>query len=160
MNPQSPQAILTEIQQIQRELDESHDTDIDYLPLYIKDLRNYIFQVHAAFEQSMKTLIIMNYLQHDKPYKSHILLLEQISFEGKMRIVAPISPLFPLKNAKQLNHLRNSFAHQEGESLRQTYNDLTRLKVLRFLKRCNQKLNDFWEAAHSPSASVSPSPEP
>lgn len=135
-------ALVTEIDGIQHVLNEAHDVDWDYLPPPVRDMRNYVFQVHASFEQSMQLVITYHHLK--RPYTSHSLLLEQITFEGKMKIVAADAPLFPLREAKKLNLLRNELAHKAGERLRQAYDDQTRLKVYRFLKRSNARLNEFW----------------
>lgn len=145
MDQQDLENLKSEIEAVKHELDESHDQDPDFLPIAIRELRTYVFQIHASFEQSLQNLIALSYLNAEKPYDTKLFILEQITFEGKMKLIKPLYPDFPIKTAKKINILRNEFAHKQGQSIREAYGDNERLKVFRFLKKSNDKLNAFWE---------------
>lgn len=151
MSPEM-QALVAEIKQIQLTLDQAHDVDMDYLPPLVRDLRNYIFQVHASYEQSLQLLIIQHYFVQGRPYDEYLQVLENITFEGKLKIVSLYEPAFPLRSAKKLNFIRNDFAHKNGMQLRQAFDDRDRLKVYKYLMKCHERHWDFWRQRRETAA--------
>lgn len=142
--PPERQAIVDEINQIIQRLETVNDISPYYLGPLQRKLRDYVYQEHAEYERSMETLIINRYLKQ-QTYEDKLLLLEQISFDGKMKLVENDSPHFPLREAKKLNIIRNLFAHKNGRDIRNTYNtDEKLLKIYKFLDKVQTKLDDFW----------------
>lgn len=143
----SPDArrIAADIGRIKYKLDESHDTDQDYMPPLLKELRTYIFQVHANFEFSLEMIIWKDYLATSKPHSDFSLLFEKMSFYDKQRIVHKQDVNFPNAITTRLNELRNHFAHQRGQLLRDEYRlDQVRLDAYKLLEEAHDTLNDYW----------------
>lgn len=136
--------IIAEIDDIKRKLDHSHETDQDYLPKILHELRAYIFQVHASYETSLEIMIWKNYLKTSRNFWDFEKLFELLSFNDKQRIVHSEFPSFPSTFCTKINELRNSFAHKRGEILRNEYDDRKRLEVYRLLKESHDALNNFF----------------
>lgn len=154
MTPEQIQ-VLADIETIQHKLDQSHDTDPDYLPPLLRKLRTYVFQVHASFETILEIIIWKDYLKSSEPYGSFTLLFERLGFYDKQKIVHKIHVDFPNSVTTKLNELRNTFAHQKGETLRNTYNtDVKNLEAYQLLGQAHDELN-AWFAARQAAASSS-----
>ena len=144
--------IVNEIQRIKLRFDESHDTNPDYISPFIKELRQYVFQIHASYEQSMEIIIKGQFLRDNVTYDAARPLFDELSFYSKLKIVAPLKKDFPRKTADKLNRLRNDFAHKKGMALRDKYsngqNPVTRLmEEYQFLEVANDELNYFCNGA-------------
>lgn len=144
MDPGARQTI-EDIGRIKYKLDESHDTDKDYMPPLLKELRTYVFQVHANFEFSLEMIVWKDYLATDKAHGELSLLFEKMSFYDKQRIVHKQDANFPNTITTKLNELRNHFAHQRGQALRDEYRgDQARLDAYKLLEEAHDKLNNYW----------------
>ena len=151
MSPEQRE-ILANIETVQRKLDLSHDTDPDYMPPLLKKLRTYVFQVHASFETSLEIIIWKDYLKSSEPYGSFSLLFERLDFYSKQKVVHKIHADFPNSTTAKLNELRNIFAHQKGETLRNTYDtDAKLLEAYELLEQAHDALN-AWFASRQSSA--------
>jgi hypothetical protein len=136
---------INAIETIKHKLDQSHDTDRDYLPPLLRELRAYIFQVHASYETSMEITIWKDYLQTPKSFWDFGVLFERMTFEDKRRIVHSLHDDFPNRLTIRLNELRNVFAHKKGETVRSEYNkDIKRLEAYELLEEAHDALNDFF----------------
>lgn len=134
-----------EIKEIQTLLNHSHDTDPDYFPPELNKIKLHIFQIHASYERSLQILIMLNYFPNNKKYGEYEPLFEQITFDGKAKIVEIGHPQFPLVTAKKLNLIRNEFTHKKGMILREKYWPTKRMhKLYKFLKKAHDESNDFW----------------
>jgi hypothetical protein len=144
MNP-NLQKLISTIETIKHKLDQSHDTDRDYLPPLLRELRAYIFQVHASYETSMEIIIWRDYLKTPKNFWDFGALFERMTFEDKRRIVHSLHDEFPNRLTVRLNELRNVFAHKKGETVRSEYNeDTKRLEAYELLEEAHDALNDFF----------------
>jgi hypothetical protein len=139
------QRIINAIEEIKHRLDQSHDTDRDYLPPLLRELRAYIFQVHASYETSMELVIWKDYLKTPKNFWDFGKLFERMTFEDKRRIVHSLHDDFPNRHTVRVNELRNVFAHRKGEAVRNEYNeDTKRLDAYELLDEAHDALNDFF----------------
>jgi len=144
MTPELRQ-LVADIEAIKHKLDQSHDTDRDYLPPLLRELRTYIFQVHASFETSLEIIIWKDYLRTPKNFWDFGDLFERMSFEDKRRIVHSLHDDFPNRLTVKLNELRNVFAHKKGETVRNGYNvDAKRLEAYKLLEEAHNALNNFF----------------
>jgi hypothetical protein len=143
--PPEVQQLVNEIATIKQKLDQSHDTDRDYLPPLLRELRTYIFQVHANYETSMEIIIWKDYLKSSKNFWDFDALFERMTFEDKRRLVRSMHSDFPNRLTVKLNDLRNVFAHRKGEAVRNGYNDdAKRLEAYKLLEEAHDSLNDFF----------------
>jgi hypothetical protein len=137
--------ILNEIKSIQQSLDHSHDMDPDYLPPELRELKDYIFRVHAAYEKSLEMAMWRSYLKPTQTYGTFSLLFERMTFYDKQVIVHSVHPTFPNKLTTKLNELRNFFVHKKGTTIREKYStNQALLDVYRLLKESHDALNNFW----------------
>lgn len=137
--------ILSDIKAITDELDQSHNTDPDYLSPHLRKLKTYILQVHASYETSLELIIFKDYLKSSESFLSFRALFERMTFYDKQRLVHSIHPTFPNARTTKINKLRNDFAHQKGQDVRNTYNtDAKLLEVYQLLKQANDELNNFF----------------
>lgn len=146
MTPEMQQ-LVADIEAIKHKLNQSNDTDPDYMSPLLKELRNYVLQVHASFERSLEIIIWKDYLKSSESFWHFTDLFERMTFEDKRRIAHKLQPDFPNRVTVKLNELRNFFAHQRGELIRNTYNDdHKRLEAFEFLEEAHDAQNAFFAA--------------
>lgn len=140
------QQLVNEIKRIKYKLEKSHSEDtILYIPPQLRELRNYIFQVHSDYELSLEIIIKGNYL-NDKPFELFHELFAQITFAGKLKITRQFASDFPRKAAEEVNNLRNDFAHKKGSELYCEHMDESELlDIYKKLEKAHDKLNTYWE---------------
>jgi hypothetical protein len=143
--PPETRQILADINTIKDKLDRSNDTDPNFWSQELKELRIYIFQVHASHEMSIELIIYKDYLKSSKPFWDFLAMFERMTFEDKLRLVRKIHNDFPNRETVKLNELRNVFAHQKGETIRNAYNSPTkRLEAYQVLERAHDTLNAWF----------------
>ncbi|HEX9153622.1 MAG TPA: hypothetical protein VF809_02265, partial [Candidatus Saccharimonadales bacterium] len=72
---------------------------------------------------------------------------ERLDFYSKQKIVHKLHADFPNAKTEKLNNLRNIFAHQKGETLRNTYNtDAKHLEAYKLLEQAHDALNAWFTA--------------
>lgn len=132
------------ISQIEAELDNIDENSILFETERICKLRNYVFQTHSRYDYVASVLIVKYYLRSTLSQNDKQTLLDKIPFFDKANFAKKINESFPLAEAKQLNHLRNKVAHNDGMLLRYKYSTGAKyLKAIKLLKKYQDKLDNF-----------------
>jgi hypothetical protein len=137
---------LKVIDEIRRKLDQAHNTDRDYLPRHLHELRTYILQTHAGAEADLEYIIWSDYLRSSKNLTEFGELFSRMSFFDKLRIVRELhQDAFPCSEVYKLNELRNIFAHQKSDALRSAYaKDRALVEAYEQLEHTLDALNNYW----------------
>lgn len=129
--------IYQEIEALEVTLDNYDDTHPDYLPDYLKSLRNRIFACHQRIFSAMSAIVITK--QRNELKSSYqeindvalievssrtIQLLEMMSYLDLLRYIIREYSGVPKdfkRKIEKVNTIRNRFAHVSGVTLRQEY---------------------------------------